>query len=96
MDARFCLEPPPPFPAYVLYGWLAPYYIEILQQFIKVERTSNFSLHTSTTKQMINLFSAIANNNYAKTCRQYLQSIELLEKDHPKVFEQFVIGNNTG
>ena len=44
---------------------------------------------------MINLFTASAANNYAKTCHLYLQPIEVLEKDHPHIFEQFVIGNHT-
>ena len=71
------------------------HYIEIVQQFITAERTSNFALHISTTKQMINLFVATAHKNYAKTCRLYLQSVEVLEKDHPQIFEQFVSGNHT-
>ena len=44
---------------------------------------------------MIILFAATAHNNYAKTCRLYLQSAEVLKKDHPQIFEQFVIGNHT-
>ena len=44
---------------------------------------------------MINLFAATAHNNYAKTCRLYLQSVEVLKSDHPQIFEQFVIGNHT-
>ena len=68
------------------------YYIEIVQQFITAERTSNFALHISTTKQMINLFAATAHNNYAKTHPLYLQSVNKLEKDHPQIFEQFFLG----
>ena len=71
------------------------HYIEIVQQFITAERTSNFALHISTTKQMINLFAATAHNNYAKTYRLYLQSVDILEKDHPQIFEQFSFGNHT-
>ena len=71
------------------------HYIEIVQQFITAERTSNFALHISTTKQMINLFAATAHNNYAKTYRLYLQSVDVLEKDHPQIFEQFSFGNHT-
>ena len=71
------------------------HYIEIVQQFITAERTSNFALHISTTKQMINLFAATAHNNYAKTCRLYLQAVDILEKDHPQIFEQFSFGNHT-
>ena len=44
---------------------------------------------------MINLFSATAHNNYAKTIRLYLQSVQVLEKDHPQIFEQFAFGNHT-
>ena len=44
---------------------------------------------------MLNLFSATGHNNYAKTCRLYLQSYTSLEKDHPHVFEQFMLGNHT-
>ena len=50
------------------------HYIKTVQQFITAERTRNFALHISTTTQMINLFAATAHNNYAKTCRLYLQS----------------------
>ena len=71
------------------------HYIEIVLQFITAERTSNFALHISTTKQMINLFAATTHNNYAKTCRLYLQSVDKLEKDHPQIFEQFSFGNHT-
>ena len=44
---------------------------------------------------MINLFAATAHNNYAKTYRLYLQSVDVLEKDHPQIFEQFSFGNHT-
>ena len=44
---------------------------------------------------MINLFSATAHNNYAKTIRLYLQSVQVLEKDHPQIFKQFAFGNHT-
>ena len=71
------------------------HYIEIVQQFITAERTSNFALHISTTKQMIKLLAATAHNNYANTCPMYLQSVEVLEKDHPQIFEQFAFGNQT-
>ena len=44
---------------------------------------------------MINLFAATAHNNYVKTCRLYLQSVDVLEKDHPQIFEQFSFENHT-
>ena len=44
---------------------------------------------------MLNLFSATGHNNYAKTCGIYLQSMEEMEKQHPLLFEQFLLGNHT-
>ena len=70
-------------------------YVELTQQFIKAERTNNWLLHVATTRQMINLFAATGHDNYAKTCRLYLQSVLALEKEHPDVFAQFMIGNHT-
>ena len=43
---------------------------------------------------VLNLFAATAQNNYAKTCRLYLQPIEVLKKDYPQIFEEFVIDNH--
>ena len=56
---------------------------------------SDWKLHVETTKHMLNLFAATGQNNYAKTCRLYLQSAVSLEKDHPHIFEQFMLGNYT-
>lgn len=70
-------------------------YVSIVQQFIRAERTSDWKLHVSTTKSMLNLFAATGHNNYAKTCRLYLQSVKLLETEHPSIFEQFILGNHT-
>ena len=41
------------------------------------------------------LRAATARNNYAKTCRLYLQSLEVLQKNCPEIFGQFVFGNHT-
>jgi 5'-3' exonuclease len=70
-------------------------YVEIAKQFTKADRTNDWLLHVSTTKQMLNLFAATGHNNYAKTCRIYLDSIETLEVDHPEIYEQFIAGNHT-
>ena len=70
-------------------------YIEMIQQYIRAERANDWLSHVSLTKQMINLFAATGHNNYAKTCRLYIQSILTLERDHPEIFEQFIAGNHT-
>ena len=46
-------------------------------------------------KLMLNLFAATGHNNYAKTCRLYLQSVIALENEHFQIFEQFILSNPT-
>ena len=46
-------------------------------------------------QNMLNLFAATGHNSHAKTCRLYLQSAISLEKDHPHIFKQFMLGNHT-
>lgn len=70
-------------------------YVSIAREFIRAERTSDWPLHVIATKSMLNLFAATGHNNYAKTCRLYLQSIITLEENHPEVYHQFLLGNHT-
>ena len=70
-------------------------HIHIVQAFIGVERTSNWSLHIAATKSMLDLFAATGHNNYAKACRFYLQSTEEIQKQHLLLFEQFLLDNHT-
>ena len=70
-------------------------YVTIVQTFIKAERTNDWPLHIASTESMLNLFAATGHNNYAKTCRLYLQSMEEMQKEHPLMFEQFILGNHT-
>ena len=44
---------------------------------------------------MLNLFAASGHNNYAKSCRLYLQSAVSLEYDFPELYNQFMMGNHT-
>ena len=46
-------------------------------------------------QNMLNLFAAAGHNNYVQTCQLYLQSSISLEKDHPHIFEYFMLGNHT-
>ena len=70
-------------------------HISIVQQFIWAEQTNDWKLHVETTKHMLNLFAATGHNNYAKTCWLYPQSAISLEKDHPHIFDQFMLRNDT-
>ena len=70
-------------------------YVSIVQTFIEAERTHDWALHVHATKLMLNLFAATGHNNYARTCRLYLQSISSLENENPEVHAEFVAGNHT-
>ena len=70
-------------------------YICIVRDFIRAERTSNWTLHISATRNMLSLFAATGHNHYVKSSRLYLQTISTLEKDHPFLYEQFMLGNHT-
>jgi hypothetical protein len=65
-------------------------YFHVVQAFIKAERTSDWLLHIIATKSMLNLFAATGHNNYAKSCRRYLQSMEEMQQKYPFTFEQFL------
>ena len=70
-------------------------YVMVVQNFIRAERTHNWLLHVDATQRMLNLFSATGHNNYAKSCRLYLQTCMDLECNFPKLYEQFMLGNHT-
>lgn len=70
-------------------------YIFIIQEFIRAERTNNWETHINVTKSMLNLFAATGHNNYAKTGRLYVKSVEELKLKQPSVYHQFLLGNHT-
>lgn len=70
-------------------------YVSIAQLFIDAERTSDWLLHLDATKMMLNLFAATGHNNYAKSCRLYLQSAAEMEEKNPTIYQQFLSGQHT-
>ena len=66
-------------------------YINILQLFIRAERTGNWNLHLVSVGKMINLFAATAHINYAKSSRFYLQTMLDLQTAPPWVYENFAV-----
>ena len=62
-------------------------FISVVQEFIRAERTNNWPLHVAASKNMLNLFAAIGHNNYAKSCRLYLQSIKELKITQLDIYE---------
>ena len=71
-------------------------YVTVAQEFIRAERTSNWSLHISETKnkEYAQSFAAKGHNNYAKSCRLYLQSIASLKTEKPVIYE-YMAGHHT-
>ena len=58
------------------------------------ERVQDCNLHLLVRKSMLNLFAATGHNNYAESCRLYLQSILDLETNHPEVYDQIIEGQH--
>lgn len=65
------------------------YYVEVLLDFIRAERTSEWSLHLHSLHRMLNLFAATGHRNYAKSGRLYLQQMLQLDKTQPWLFDLF-------
>ena len=59
-------------------------YVNIVQDFIRAERTNDWNLNILSNNAILNLFAATGNNNYAKSTRLYLQSLAELERNNQK------------
>ena len=70
-------------------------YINVMNQYIFAERTSNWPLHLQTVTKMLNLFAATGHSNYAKSTRMYLQQMNVLHESHPEVHKLFMEGKHT-
>ena len=44
---------------------------------------------------MLTFFAATGSNNYVKTCRLYIQSVEELKSINPSLYNQFQLGKHT-
>ena len=64
-------------------------YIQVLKDFIRAERTGNWSLHLQSVGKMLNLFAATGHVHYAKSARMYLQQMLELETNFPWVHTSF-------
>ena len=70
-------------------------YIFVVQEIIWAERRNNWESHIATAKFMQILFAASGHNNYAKTCRLYIQSVEESKSINLYLYNQFQLGNYT-
>lgn len=66
--------------------------VNIIQRFIRAERTGNWQLHLQTLGEMMPYLAASGHNLYAKSIYLYLQKMHRLEQEHPATFRQFESG----
>lgn len=66
--------------------------VDLLRQFIKAERTGNWSLYLHTLEAMLPYFAAAGHNLYAKSVYIHLQQMYQLQTQHPDVFDMFNAG----
>ena len=64
-------------------------YVGILKQFIRAERTGNWSLLLQSLGKMMNLFAATGHVHYAKSGRLFLQEMLQLKIDYLWVYKSF-------
>ena len=70
--------------------------VNILQVFIKAERTGNWALHLKAIRQMLPFLAASGHSNYTKSLHIYLSRMETLQNQHPDVYQHFVDGFHVG
>ena len=69
--------------------------VMLLLQFIKAERTGNWSLHLSTTTAMVPHFFSRNRVNYARWLPVYVSDINKLHSNHPEVYQEFMAENHS-
>lgn len=67
----------------------------LLLQFLKAERTGDWSLHITATSEMTTFFFAMDRQNYAKWLPIYLADMAALSSKHPLVHKEFFDGNHS-
>jgi hypothetical protein len=59
--------------------------------FIRAERLGDWNLHLISLQRMLNIFAATGHNNYAKSARLYLETMQDLPKTNPWLFDLFAV-----
>ena len=67
-------------------------YIDVVNNFIRAERTRDFNLYLMALGRTINLFAVTAHINYARSARLCLQQMLDLHHLHPWIYTQFAEG----
>ena len=65
--------------------------IDIIRNYIRAARTSDWNLYLITLEKMIDVFAATGRINYAKSARIYLQSMLDLPQDYPWLYKKLAI-----
>jgi len=68
--------------------------VNILLQFIKAERTADWSPHLTTVAAMLPHFFAMDRFNYSRWLSIYLANMNNLEAAHPRVHQEFMSGGH--
>ena len=66
-------------------------YIDIVKQFIRAERISDWKLHLESINKMLNLFAATGRFHYTKSARLYLQTMMKLPEKYPWLYNQLAV-----
>ena len=66
------------------------HYIQVLKDFVRAERTGNWSLHLHTGGKMLNHLAATGHIHYAKSAWLCLQQMLRLKDDFPCVYANFM------
>ncbi|VDI40711.1 Hypothetical predicted protein [Mytilus galloprovincialis] len=66
--------------------------VDLLRNFIKAERTGNWTLHLQTIKEMLPYFAAAGHNLYLKSAYVYLQQMHGLSRTNPVINEALMSG----
>lgn len=66
--------------------------VEMLNMFIKAERTGDWKLHLHTITRMLPYFAATGHNLYLKSAYCYVQMMQRLETEHPEMYAKFCQG----
>ncbi|VDI23197.1 Hypothetical predicted protein [Mytilus galloprovincialis] len=66
--------------------------VDLLRNFIKAERTGNWTLHLQTIQKMLPYFAAAGHNLYLKSAYVYLQQMHGLSRTNPAINEALMSG----
>ena len=67
--------------------------VSTLLQFVRVERCGDWNLHISAFAAMLPWFAIYDHTNYTLWGIIYLVDTKQLEKTHPDVYREFILGN---